>query len=600
MERQRKRSFILLIIALAMMVGGSRLGSWINTGAGAATVTEQKLLVPPGYVVSAYLYTPKEATVQKPAPAVMVIHGLNNQKNYMANTALEFARRGYVVLSMDMTGHGFSSGANSEGGSGAAGALNYLRSLANVDKNNVGLVGMSQGGFAAATSAALALPDGYTSIFYMESEPTPPGVMNVEPFLGLKNVAVNIGTVTELGVMIFVSKGTDAPVSPVLQPLFGTKEPIKVGQVYGSIANGTARILYQPWEDHAGSTDSGAAIGNAIDWMQRTLGGGTGLPPKNQIWGWKLFGTTLALLGAMLFLFPMGALLLQTSYFKPLAEATPEYRGFTGAGWWIGALITTAVGPLIYLWVWSNMFFAPWVTANSLWPQTFTNTYMVWGVITGAISIFFILVNHFVFMKKRGATAVNYGLTSEGRGVEWNKVWKSLILAALTLLPVYCVLVLVNAVWKVDFRAWVVALMPMSPPRFSAFLGYLVPFAICFVPQSILLAGFLRVGNGKASIGREMAVNAVMLTLGVVAWLLLLYVPIIAGGKQILASGPIGETIAGLGGIYYIPLVILWPLVACLYTFFFRKTGRVYVGASLVTFFIVWYLAAFGVFAFAP
>jgi hypothetical protein len=71
-----------------------------------------------------------------------------------------------------------------------------------------------------------------------------------------------------------------------------------------------------------------------------------------------------------------------------------------------------------------------------------------------------------------------------------------------------------------------------------------------------------------------------------------------SGGKQILGSGPQGAIAAGMGGIYYIPLLVLWPLVACIYTFFFRKTGRVYTGMFLATLFMVWLLAAFGVFAF--
>lgn len=597
---KNKTYWTLLIVALVLMLGGSLLGSWVNTGAGAATVTDIKIQGTNGYVISAYLYTPKTATAQKPAPGILAFHGLNNQKDYMSNTALELARRGFVVLSADMTGHGYSNGANAENGYDGPDALAYLYSLPVVDKKNIGLIGMSQGGFGAVTAAANALPNDYTSIFYMESECTPPGAPILALCQGLKDVAFNEGQVTELGVMIMVDKGSQAPVSPVLQPVFGTKDPIKVGQVYGSIADGTARILYQPWEDHAGSTDSPAAIGNAIDWMQRTLAGGSTLPPTNQIWGWKLFGTAAALFGAMLFLFPMGALLLQTSYFKPLVETTPEYKGFKGIGWWIAALITTALGPLLYIWVWQGMFFTSWVPANTLWPQNFTNIYMVWGAIVGVISVALILLNHFVFTKKQGATAANYGLTSEGKGLDLGNIVKSLLLAVCILIPVYLLLVFINAVWMVDFRAWVVALMPMSPARFSAFLGYLIPFAIYFVPQGILFAGFLRVKEGKASVGREMLVNAVMLTLGVVVWLLLMYIPIMQGGVTIFGTGPLGPTAAGLGGIYYIPMVVLWPLIACLYTYFFRKTGRVYTGIFLVTIFMVWYLAAFGVFAVAP
>lgn len=595
-----RKNWTLLIISVVLILGGSFLASWLTTGAGAGTVSEIKINETNGYVISAYLYTPKSASAQNPAPGVLVVHGLNNQKDYMANTALELVRRGYVVLSIDMSGHGFSNGANGANGYGGPDALKYLRSLSIVDPNNIGLVGMSQGGFGPVTVAANAMPNDYSSIFYMESECTAPGSPDITPCKNLKNVAFNIGKITELGGMVLISKGIDAPTLPVIQPVFGTTDPIVVGKVYGSIADGTARILYQPWEDHAGSTDSPVAIGNVIDWMGQTLKGGSGLPASNQIWGWKLFGTSVALLGAFLFLFPMGALLLQTAYFKPLVESVPEYKGFKGFGWWIAALITTAIGPFLYVWVFQGMFFASWIPANYLWPQNFTNIYMVWSVIVGLITIALILFNHFVFTKKQGATAENYGLTDSGKRLEWNKIGKAIFMAIIILLPVYLILCFTNAVLKVDFRAWVVALMPMNSARFTAFLGYIIPFSIFYVPMGILFAGFIRPKEGKLSIGREMVINSIVLTLGAVVWLLLFYVPIMMGSSLIIAgSGMLGPLAAGMGAIYYIPLVVLFPLVACIYTFFFRKTGRVYTGIALATLFIVWYLAAFGVFAVA-
>ena len=499
--KKNKTYWRLLIISIILMLGGSLLGSWINTGAGAATVTEVKIQGTSGYYLSAYLYTPKSATAQSPAPGILMFHGLNNQKNYMANTALEFARRGYVVLSADMTGHGFSNGAVNENSCGGPDALNYFKSLSVVDKNNIGLIGMSQGGFCPVTAAAQTDPDGYSSIFYMESECTLPGNPDLSPCDGLKNVAFNIGLITELGGMVLVDTGANVAVSPVVQPVFGTTDPIKVGQVYGSIEDGSARILYQPWEDHAGSTDSPEAIGNAIEWMQKTLQGGSSLPSSNQIWPWKLLGTGAALAGAMIFLFPMGALLLQTSFFKPLVQKVPEYKGLKGVGWWIGALITTSLGPILYLTVFQGGFFGGWITANTIWPQNFTNIYMLWSVIVGLISIALIFFNHFVFTKKQGATADNYGLTTDGKGMEWGNVGKSLLLAVTILLPVYLLLAYINGVLKVDFRAWVLSLMPMSAPRFSAFLGYLAPFAVFFMPQGILLAGFLRCERRKGEPG---------------------------------------------------------------------------------------------------
>jgi pimeloyl-ACP methyl ester carboxylesterase len=587
-------------VAAALMIGCGLFSSWINSGAGAATVVERDILDPPGYRISAYLYTPKGATPQKTAPGVLLVHGLNNEKKYMANTALELARRGYVVLSMDQPGHGRSSGANYDNGGGAVAALNYLRNLPNVDKDNIGLIGMSQGGFLSATNAAFLLPDAYKSIFYMDSEVNYPGSPDLSRAVGMKNAAFSIGLITELGVMINIAKGSDAPVSPMLLPLFGTEGPIEAGKVYGSIEDGTARILYQHWGTHPASTDSRASIGFAIDWMQRTLQGGNGLDPARQIWPWRFWANALAFLGAMLFLFPMGALLLGTPFFGGLVREIPEYRGLKGPYWWIGAAVTTAIGPLLYITIWKNMFFAPWIQPNRLWPQNFTNVYMVWAFLVGAIGVALLLINHFLIMKKGGASAKNYGLLSDGKKLAPGHLFKALLLAVCTILPVYLILVFVEAVWHTDFRIWIVSLLPLTAPRFNAFLGYFIPFLVPFSVQGILLAGFLRVNNGRASLAREMIVNGVILTLGALVWLILLYVPLMAGGPIIYASDPLGVTAAGMGGIYYIPLLVFWPVAGCLYTYFFRKTGRVFTGIFLVTILLVWHLTALGVFAFAP
>ena len=68
-----RTSWTLLIIALVLILAGSLLGSWVNTGAGAATVQDIKIYGTNGYVISAYLYTPKSASAQKPADRIQAI-----------------------------------------------------------------------------------------------------------------------------------------------------------------------------------------------------------------------------------------------------------------------------------------------------------------------------------------------------------------------------------------------------------------------------------------------------------------------------------------------------------------------------------------------
>ncbi len=334
--------------------------------------------------------------------------------------------------------------------------------------------------------------------------------------------------------------------------------------------------------------------------MQRTLLDGGGLSKDNQVWPFKLLGTTVALAGAFLFLFAAGSLLLRTRAFATLARPVPEFRGLTGTGWWIGALVTTAVGPLLYLWVWKHMFFTPILPPNAVWPQTFTNVFMLWSVIVGVITWALIVVNHVVTTRKRGATLASYGIAEPDRRLDWRAIGRSVVLVLAILAPVYAVLTVVSNAWDVDFRMWLVTLMPMTSARWGAFAGYLIPFAVFFVAQGIIFGGFLRWKKGKAPLWQEMLVNSVVLTLGALVWILLCYVPLIAGGTILWGSDPNTVTSTGMGGINYLALLVLWPLSASLYTYYFRKTGRIFVGSFLVTMVIVWSLAAANDFGVLP
>ena len=61
-----------------------------------------------------------------------------------------------------------------------------------------------------------------------------------------------------------------------------TDAAIEPSRVYGSVDDGTARVLYMPAVTHPGDHISRDAIGYAIAWFQQTLKGGTPLPRENQ------------------------------------------------------------------------------------------------------------------------------------------------------------------------------------------------------------------------------------------------------------------------------------------------------------------------------
>jgi hypothetical protein len=116
--------------------------------------------------------------------------------------------------------------------------------------------------------------------------------------------------------------------------------------------------------------------------------------------------------------------------------------------------------------------------------------------------------------------------------------------------------------------------------------AYILPLAIYFFPLAVALHGTLRPKEGQASFAREMAVNVFMLLIGFLILEAWYYIPLTFFGAP-ADFGP-----AGLGLINGLALFALVPAIALVSTYYFRKTGRIYVGAFINTFFITWYLVA--------
>ncbi|MEM1516216.1 MAG: alpha/beta fold hydrolase [Thermofilum sp.] len=574
----------LVVASIAMMLLGSLLAYLVLTDFGNVKVTEVRFYGTSGELLTAWLFVPSTATPQTPAPGILAIHGYNNQRDFMTNTAIELARRGYVVLVLDMTGHGFSEGSVYAFSFGAPSALNYLRNLAYVDKENIGLVGMSMGGWAIQ-AAALANPTGYKAMFYMDSYVRPPEVAK-----NLRNVAIQMALADEFtAAWLLVPTGWQAPKSPVLKTIFNVTEDIVPGKVYGSIEKGTARVLYQPWINHPQSTDDPTTMQNVIEWFSMTLKGGKPIPKENLVFQWKVLGTAIALVGAFLFLFAFGGYLLETSFFSELKEPMPEYKGLRGIPYIVGAVIATAIPPLLYLYGWVTL---PTILSldSTLLPLGIANRYLAWSLLVALVTLVIIYLTHRLQLRKHGATTDNYGLTWAGK-VDFRKVAKSFLLAVAVLAPLYVILAYSYSIFKVPFACWLISLRPMSWTRFLAFLAYLIPFAPFYLTLNVLLAGFIRPKAGATTTAKEMLVDSVVLAAGSIIFLLWYYIPLYAGMVP-----PLSATYDVLAMIYYIPIPVFNVLTACLTAFYFRKTGRVYAAFFLQLLFFAWYHAAFSVF----
>ena len=576
---------VLLIVAVLMILAGGIIANQVQKDFGRVTVTDVRFSGKDGAVLSALLYVPKNATARTPAPGIQAIHGYINSRETQSGFAIEFARRGWVVLELDQMGHGYSTPPVGAGGYGAIDGLAYLRGLDFVDKAKIGLEGHSMGGWASVIAAATS-PNDYKAIVLEGSSTATQFSKQFVPIPGSpafpRNLALVFSTMDEFSLLMWeVPVAKDVINSAPLKKVFGTEATIEPGKIYGSIQDGNARVLYQPKTTHPGDHISCSAIGYAVEWFQKTLGEVNPLPASNQIWYWKEVATLISLLGCLLFIFAFGKLLLQTGFFRALASVPQNPKPATGAGWWVGALLTIIIPAITYFplnGIGNLAFKSSW-----FFPQQVTNTLLFWLLVNMVITLILFLVWH-LFNRKKGGNAVSYGLAS-AYGDTWKKIGLSAAFAILVIGVAYLSVVLISAIFTVDYRFWIMQLKPMSGLQFKIALRYIIPFVLFYLVFAAALHGQLRSASG--SLTSRMIKAAVVTSLGYLILLLLLYIPLFAGGPL---GAPDPRLI--LYAIVAIQVLPLFMIVTFISTYFYEKTGLIYPGAFINALFITWYIIA--------
>ena len=563
--------WLLSALGVFLIVAGSTLASRIQTADG-VRIEDIRFAGTGGTEMSALLYVPANATDKSPASGVLAVHGLVNSREMQDGFAIEFARRGYVVLALDQTGHGYSAPPAFANQWGGPDGLKYLRSLSFVDKNNIGLEGHSLGG-AAVLSAALAYPHGYRSLILIGSTTAPPAAGSASfPH----NAAYILGRYDEFtplmwGSMQFAKPSPaadtllakDVTTTPKLKLDFGIKSDVAVGTLYGAVEDGTARQLYLPAVTHPGEHISTETIGDAADWFARTLKGGTPRPASDQIWYWKELGTLLGFAGFVSLLLGAFDLLLGLSFFKSLVHPPEPVRETHDRQWWaalvLGGLIPgVAFLPLMIL----GGYLLP---ASPVFAQTFTNQVMTWAL--GTLLLSFAAL--YFFRKKQAAFSTSW--------------LPSLAIGLATMGIGYISLLLVDAFFQVDFRFWVVALKLMSPWQFKSFLFYLIPFGLYFFFTLRGLQSDLAVRRQGWFV--HYSATKIAMCGGVALLLIAEYLPMATSDHLLIRADPLNAIMA----FQFVPIL---AIVALISTFTYRRTNSYAPGAVISTLFVTWYVVA--------
>jgi pimeloyl-ACP methyl ester carboxylesterase len=561
-----------LAIAGALLILAGAVLAWLTQTSGGIKIEDIRFRGAKGNTMSALLYIPPNATAQTPAPGILAIHGYINSRETQDGFAIEFARRGYVVLALDQTGHGYSDPPAFANGFGGLDGLAYLRSLDIVDKNNVGMEGHSMGGWAIL-AAATAMPNDYKSMVLEGSSTGKPFAADGTPNWP-RNVALVFAQYEEFSSLTWgVERARDVTQSPKLWALFGTQAPVEPGKVYGDIAQGTARVLYTPAITHPAEHISHQAIGYSLDWFAKTLQGGTPRPSDDQIWFRKEIGTLIALIGFVALLIGVFDGLLEAKMFSHLrlpeiADGTmPAHTAASGRRWTVAFLLSAFIPMLTYYPAFALA--RTFVKPSAFLPQGLTNLIMVWAVINALITLALM-----PFAPKRASRT----------GI----ILPSIVIALASVIAGYAALWLADLAFKIDFRFWIVALKLMSARQFLIFLIYLAPFTAFFVVAlHVLHRNFSTMGAGRAAL---YFTNILALTLGFIVLLVLQYGTLFLSGKLFNPLPDPGFVpLSTIVAIQFVPLLAICAAIA---TFTWRRTGSSLPGALICGLFVTWYVVA--------
>ncbi len=555
-----KHRWSLILAGLIIVLAGAFLAQLVRTADG-TTVQDIRFTGTTGTVMSALLYVPKNATAATPAPGILAVHGYINSRETQDGFAIEFARRGYVVLSLDQTGHGYSGGAAFSNGFGGPDGLRYLKSLPMVDTNQIGLEGHSMGGWAVL-AAADAMPEDYSSLVLVGSStgaPFAPEGSTTWP----RNLALVFSRYDEFSKLMWnVDRAQEVPSSEKLQTVFGTDAPVAEQAVYGSIAEGTARKLYQPSTTHPGDHFSAAAIGNATDWFAATLNGGTPRPVSDQVWYWKEVGTGIGLVGFIMIMLGVFDALVRLPVFASMrSEANPAAKR-RDRSWWRAFAVTTTLPALLFFPTFIVAFLL--LPASGVLPQAITTQTALWAVVGAGLN--FILRR---FMRQPANILQS----------DWKR---SILLAVATVAAGYGALWLVDQLFLTDFRLWVVAVKLPNLRQLGIAAIYVVPITFAF----LVMAKSLSSATVRSdSVQKQYMAAILSLTTGFIVMLSVIYGIFFVTGSLVTAFDPLSTVIA----LQFVPVL---TAVAIIGIFTWRRTGSYRPGGLIAGMLVTLYVVA--------
>lgn len=393
---KHKKKWLMLAASLGAILVSSFIGSLIQSKGGSIKVSDLRdkafvceyvtadgsAVELKGTVKSGILYMPRGASEDNKKPAIVLTHGYLNNRELQLPNAIELARRGFIVLTIDREGHGnYENEANTNAlmaTNGMYDAVKYMYSLPQVDRSKIGISGHSMGGYTTAmtmyTDSTEAVYSAYDSavkkgtidgtqvtfanyLSQQQAKGTALGIVKAGLMQGW-DTFIYADSNVDVGILkakddefFFDSKdanGEETICREFLQSqgaasfvgLDWTAETginVKDGGVYvngevvetkqGTEVEGAFRVVYESNEIHPLNHFSTESTGSVVDFFYNAFGTPEGsklIKSWNQVWVLKEIMATIGWAGVIFMIFPLVGLLLELPWFKELKKRRLE------------------------------------------------------------------------------------------------------------------------------------------------------------------------------------------------------------------------------------------------------------------------------------
>lgn len=630
-RKSRKRNVrIGFCITLVILLLASFLNWGIITGWGNVDIDRITISGNDGAEFSALLYRPANATDATPAPGVIMWHGnAGNARNH-ESWAMEFARRGFVVMAPDLYGSGNSEayftgylpdveGPEAMGAATSEESLikeadlfaQYFLTLPYVDKENWLSTGHSMGGVPSFAMGAMYDAKGIlvaagTSAWNFANASLDTCSELYRPYLEAwknytKNTVVMMGDVEHSATLDpeQMNKSIQTKTLPTLLKYPGHEADTEIipNHEYGSFEDGNGYItLVEPNRIHEAAFVSRTTIGNLLKYGQITVS--DNLPnyidSEDQIWMYKDYVGLFGIYAFGAFICALALLLIEeVPAFNKVRRPVARNIGLRGVGMAI-SLILGVVFPYIVLKT-DALGIIGGANGLNLWNLGFHINYsnLAFGTLIGLNILGFcgFLIYYFAEGKKVHLKAADLGLTPEGyerleNGGSRAKaviLWiiRTALLAAVVVGIAWSYMQFQSFLLGTDFYAWFFGVKDIPVSKMGYYWKYILVYIICFAIASLTLNVERRLpttGNETLDTILQIIFNIVMGTIVIV---------IVVAVKWHLQS--IGSPAdKGLIWSMGVDTQRLWGMPVGMAvgiggsTFLYRKTGNAWLSAILM------------------